>query len=51
VATPKGVRHGEIFQNIMVSTVQSQVGFIDGDLKGCGNGYGRILCNKLMLPE
>jgi hypothetical protein len=35
----------------MVSTVQSQVDFIDGSLKGYGNGCGRILCNKPMLPE
>jgi hypothetical protein len=45
------VRLGEIFQSTMVSTAQSQVGFIDGELKGCGNGCGKISCNKLMLLE
>lgn len=45
------VRRGEIFQSVMVNTAQSQVGFIDGELKVCGNEYGKISCNKLMLLE
>jgi hypothetical protein len=45
------VRRGEIFQSVMANTAQFQVGFIDGECKGYGNGCGKISFNKLMLLE